>query len=122
MDLPPVPYRIVLSAPAFANGLNECALTYVATGEVTTLEHEVSDDTVELGAGVAETLLAGAEGAEVLGSLRDNLVEELEDDTLRLLYGARRLLVETIKLNAQWVATYPCWSCRWRWSCRCRRL
>jgi hypothetical protein len=50
--------------------------TYVATGEVTTLEHELGDDAVEAGAlvveglaGLAGALLAGAESAEVLGSL-----------------------------------------------------
>lgn len=35
-------------------------------GEVTTLEHEVGDDTVEARALVAEALLARAESAEVL--------------------------------------------------------
>jgi hypothetical protein len=53
---------------------------HVATGEVTTLEHEVRDDTVELGARVAEALLASAESAEVLDGLGDNVVEELEVD------------------------------------------
>ena len=43
--------------------------SYVATGEVTTLEHELGDDTVELGAGVAEALLAGSKGTEVLSGL-----------------------------------------------------
>ena len=54
--------------------------THVATGEVTTLEHEVRDDTVELGARVAEALLASAESAEVLDGLGDDVVEELEVD------------------------------------------
>jgi hypothetical protein len=54
--------------------------THVATGEVTTLEHEVRDDTVELGARVAEALLASAESTEVLDGLGDNVVEELEVD------------------------------------------
>ncbi len=43
-------WNIVSCASQAANGL----LTHVATGEVTTLEHEVRDDTVELGARVAE--------------------------------------------------------------------
>jgi hypothetical protein len=50
--------------------------TYVATGEVTTLEHELGDDAVEGGAlvveglaGIAGALLASAESAEILGSL-----------------------------------------------------
>jgi len=54
--------------------------SYVATGEVTTLEHELRDDTVELGAGVAEALLASAESAEVLSGLGDNVVVESEVD------------------------------------------
>lgn len=53
---------------------------YVAAGEVTTLEHELRNHTVELGARVAEALLAGAEGAEVLDGLWDDIVEELEVD------------------------------------------
>ena len=63
------------------------AASAVAAGEVTALDHEVLDDAVELGALVAEglpgaagALLAGAESAEVLGSLGDDVSEELEDD------------------------------------------
>ena len=41
---------------------------------VTTLEHEVGDHAVEARAGVAEALLAGAEGAEVGGGLGDDVV------------------------------------------------
>jgi len=51
-------------------------MTYVAAGEVTTLKHELGDDAVEGGALVVEglaraagSLLAGAEGAEVLSGL-----------------------------------------------------
>ena len=55
-------------------------LSYVATGEVTTLKHEVGDDTVEGGALVTEALLTGAEGAEVLGGLWDDVAEEVEVD------------------------------------------
>lgn len=54
--------------------------TYVTTSEVSTLKHEVGNDTVELAALVAEALLAGAQGAEVLGGLGDDIVEELEVD------------------------------------------
>lgn len=53
--------------------------TYVATGEVTALEHELGNDTVEVGAlvveglaGAAGALLAGAESAEVLSGLHDD--------------------------------------------------
>lgn len=61
--------------------------TYISTSEVTTLQHEVWNDTVELAALVAEALLAGAEGAEVLSGLRDDVVEELEVDAA----GTRRV-------------------------------
>lgn len=54
--------------------------SYVATGEVTTLEHELGDHTVELGGGVAEALLASAESAEVLGGLGDNIIVKGEVD------------------------------------------
>ena len=60
--------------------------TYVTASEVTTLEHELGDDSVEGRALVAEALLASAEGTEVLSSLRDDIVEEVEVDTARLLY------------------------------------
>lgn len=59
--------------------------TYVATGKVTALQHELRDDAVELGVLVAEALLAGAEGAEVLGRLGDDIVEELEVNAAVLL-------------------------------------
>jgi hypothetical protein len=83
MDLPPVPYIIVSS---------NCDMfmitgTYVATSEVTTLKHELRDDAVEGRASVSEALLAGAKSAEVLGSLRDNVVVEEEVDATGLLYG-----------------------------------
>ena len=54
--------------------------THVALGEVTTLEHELGNDTVEGRVGVTESVLAGSKLTEVLGGLGDNVVEELEDD------------------------------------------
>jgi hypothetical protein len=66
--------------------LRLCELsTHIAAGEVTTLKHEIGDDTVELGARVAEALLASAEGAEVLDGLGDDIVEELEVDAAGLV-------------------------------------
>jgi hypothetical protein len=64
--------------------------THVAAGEVTTLKHELGDHAVELGALVAEALLASAESAEVLSSLGDDIVEELEVDAAGLVYKAQR--------------------------------
>lgn len=60
--------------------------TYVATGEVTTLKHELRDDAVELGATVAEALLARAESAEVLDRLGDDIIVELKVDAAGLLW------------------------------------
>jgi hypothetical protein len=54
--------------------------THVTAGEVTTLEHELGNDAMELAALIAEALLAGAESAEILGGLGDDVVEELKVD------------------------------------------
>ena len=61
-------------------------MAYIATREVTALKHELRDDTVEFGAAVSETLLAGAEGSEVLGRLGDFFIEELKVDAAFLLW------------------------------------
>ena len=62
-------------------------ITYVAAGKVTTLEHELGDDTVERRALVVEglaraagTLLAGAKSAEVLSGLRRLVGEQFHCD------------------------------------------
>lgn len=58
--------------------VNGAATGAVATGEVTTLEHELGDDAVEGRGDVALALLALGELTEVLGGLGDDVVEELE--------------------------------------------
>lgn len=58
--------------------------TYVATGEVTTLEHELGDDTVEGRALVTLTLGLVAKLSEVLGGLGNILGVELEVDAANL--------------------------------------
>jgi hypothetical protein len=81
MDFPPVPCWENVSVLRSAQLVCVCVVfSYVATGEVTTLKHELGDHTVELGAGVAEALLAGAESAEVLSGLGDNIIVEGEVD------------------------------------------
>lgn len=60
------------------DGLSTSAVTL---GEVTTLKHEVGDNTVERRALITESVLASAEFTEVLSGLGDNVVKELEDDT-----------------------------------------
>ena len=66
----------VLCQPCVLARRKVVGMTYVAAGEVTTLEHELGDDAVEAGALVVEglaalssALLAGAESAEVLSGL-----------------------------------------------------
>lgn len=50
-------------------------------GKVTTLGHELSNYSVELGPFVAKTLLMSAKGSEVLSSLGDYIVVEVEIHT-----------------------------------------
>lgn len=64
------------------DGFSTSAIT---TGEVTTLEHEVGDDSVERRALVAEALLTSAESTEVLSGLGDLLVVEGEVDATTLV-------------------------------------
>jgi hypothetical protein len=56
--------------------LSKDVCPYIATGEVTSLKHEIGDDAVEGRALVAKALLAGAESTEVLGGLGNDLVVE----------------------------------------------
>lgn len=59
--------------------------TYITTGEVTALQHEGGNDTMELGPSVAEALLSGAEGTEVLRGSGNDVVVEVEIDTTGLI-------------------------------------
>lgn len=59
--------------------------TYVATGEVTSLKHELRNDSVERRTSVSESLLASAESTEVLGSLWDYIIVKGEVDATGLL-------------------------------------
>jgi hypothetical protein len=62
----------------------EAGATNVVAGEVTTLEHELGNDTVEARVQVALALGKLAKLTEVLGGLGDNIVEEVEGDTTSL--------------------------------------
>ena len=53
----------------------------VVVGEVTSLAHEIGDDTVEAGSLVSESLLAGAQSTEVLGGLGNNIGSQLHGDS-----------------------------------------
>lgn len=59
-------------------------VTYIATGEITSLKHEVGDHTMELGALVSEPFLSSAKGAEVLGRFRGDVIVEDEVDSASL--------------------------------------
>jgi hypothetical protein len=59
-------------------------MSYIASSEVTALEHELWDDTVEGRALVSKTLLTGAESSEVLSGLGNNIVVEVEGDAAAL--------------------------------------
>lgn len=48
--------------------------------EISSLNHEFFDDTMEGGVLVAKAVLAGAKGTEVLGSLGDIVAEESDDN------------------------------------------
>ena len=77
-------------------------------GEVTTLQHEVGDDTMERAPFVSISVLAGSELTEVPGRLGNNLVVEPEDD------ATGGLAVDgDIKLH---VFQIPI--ARWRWEVR----
>ena len=59
----------------------------ISLGEITTLNHELLNDTVKEGAleverlpKLAETFLAGAEGSEIVGRLGHDIVKEFECD------------------------------------------
>jgi hypothetical protein len=85
MDLPPVPCCALVLMPKY--DLSEgYGATYVAAGEVASLKHEVRNNTVKLGVGIAEALLAGAKSAKVLCRLGNDIVKELEVDASILFW------------------------------------
>lgn len=54
-------------------------------GEVTTLQHEVWDNSVEWRAGVTEALFTSSQSSEVFGGLWGNIVVQFENDTAQWL-------------------------------------
>jgi len=66
-------------------------------GEITALQHELRDDTVESTSLVSESFLAGAQSAEIVSCLWNDTVEELEFDSACWLCGvsARQLIFNT---------------------------
>ena len=70
----------VLVGELGARAVDAVAAGAVALGEVAALAHEVGDDAVEGAALVAEALLAGAEGAEVLRRHWHHVGAQLDHD------------------------------------------
>jgi len=64
--------------------------------EITALEHEIGDHTVERGASVAKTVLAGRELAEVSCGFWDDIVVQFEDDST-----SRNIIDMDVKLGGQ---------------------
>jgi hypothetical protein len=98
---------------------------YVAASEVTSLKHEIRDDTVEFGTSISEALLSGGESTEVLNSFRHRIIEEVEDDAALSIYTSQQLAMkpasfeiehyrrvfwtlpeQVIVLNRRWNKTY----------------
>ena len=67
----------------------------IVVGEVTSLAHELGDDTVESGSLVAETTLTGAESTEVLSSARHHIGTELGKEKKKM--PSMKQALKTIK-------------------------
>ena len=68
----------------------------ITLGEVTALDHELLDNTVEGRALITEALLAGGESAEVLGGLGDSLAIETNDDASEGLIAVLDIEVDLV--------------------------
>ena len=59
--------------------------TYVTTGKVASLKHELRNHAVKRRVFIAKALLASAQGTEILGGLGDNVIVEVEVDAASLV-------------------------------------
>ena len=66
--------------PLAATQIGERGGSQLTPCEVTALQHELGDDTVERASFVSKSILASREFTEVPGGFGDNIVVELEDD------------------------------------------
>ena len=73
-------------------------LLTITLSEVTALNHEVLDNTVEGRALVAEALLASSESAEVLGGLGHRLAVQPDDDASQWLIAMSDVKVDLLML------------------------
>lgn len=76
--------------------LTRLATSSVALGEVTTLDHEVLDDTVESRSLITEALLTSGEGAEVLSGLGGSLSIQADHDTAKGLITVLNVEVDLV--------------------------
>jgi len=104
--------------------IDRFASSAVVVGEVTSLAHEVGDNTVEDAVLVSKSLLSGAQGTEILGGLRYNIGPQLRRETcirycarstltLQKVHDSRRhvlhdqyvrvLKTGSVKLNLEWM-------------------
>ena len=69
-------------------------------GKVTTLDHELLDDTVECRTLITKTLAADSQSSEVLSGLWDSLSVKTHYDTtdflISMLDAARKLVIEVV--------------------------
>jgi hypothetical protein len=65
---------------SLSQSIPQITMGELTPGKVTALQHELGDDTVETASFVSKSVLAGGELTEVLGSLGNNIIVELEDD------------------------------------------
>lgn len=72
--------EILISELAAIDGL---ATSAIVVGEVSTLAHEVGDDTVENATLVTETLFSCAESTEVFSSFGHNITPQLKEKKYR---------------------------------------
>jgi len=68
----------------------------VVLGEVTALDHEVLDDTVEDRALISKALLASSQSSEVLGRLGDSLAIETDHDATHRLVAMVDIEVDLV--------------------------
>lgn len=84
------------TAPGQKKELTRLATSAIALGEVTTLDHELLDNTVEGGTLITKALLASSKGSEVLSGLRDSLSIEAKDDAAELLIALLNVEVDLV--------------------------
>lgn len=74
--------EVLIGESSTVDGLSSST---IKVGEVTTLKHEVGNDSVEDRVGIAVALLTSSESSEVLSSLGNDVVVELESDSAESL-------------------------------------